>query len=156
MKTETLEMVMNEVKNHFVSAVADGEFTIRDGVLLFPGDAPGCGYMALAGAQNSGVWEAQAADGGMQLSRDGVLCESETFCGSVFCLRPPRSFFALVEQIDEWIEHNPVGAFVSESFGGYTYNRATGTAGLPATWQQTFQARLAPYRRMFDDLEAGV
>ena len=39
--------------------------------------------------------------------------------------------------------------FTSESFGGYSYTKATDSAtGQPATWETVFRSQLNPYRKL--------
>lgn len=152
MTTAVLARVMAECRNHFPVACAAGRVCLEGGVLRLPEPLPACRYVYLEGGLQAGLWEAQSAPDGLTLTRDGQAIEDEAFCGRVFCLRPPRDFLALAEEAEAYSEKAPPGPFVSESFGGYSYTRASGN-GRPLAWQDTLALRLNAYRRMFDDLE---
>ena len=64
--------------------------------------------------------------------------QEETFNGVVVPLAIPKPFLSLVDEISEWQAKNGnLGAYQSESFGGYSYSRATNS-----------RARLNPWRKM--------
>lgn len=153
MTTSTLAMVMAECRNHFPIACTAGRMRLEGGVLRLPDALPACRYVYLEGGLQTGVWEAKSALEGLLLTRDGQAPEDEAFCGRVFCLRPPISFLSLAEAAEAYSEKAPTGPFVSESFGGYTYTRASGSGGRPLTWQDALRPHLDVFRRMFDDLE---
>ena len=58
----------------------------------------------------------------------------------------------LASEIEMWQEKNgeaSVGIYQSESFGGYSYTRATDTkTGGIVTWETVFRSRLNPYRKL--------
>jgi len=55
----------------------------------------------------------------------------------------------LVEEIEQWCEKNPSGPYTSESFGGYSYTKATNHAtGRPVTWQDAFRSALNQWRKL--------
>lgn len=75
--------------------------------------------------------------------------QEETFNGVVVPLAIPKLFLSLVDEISEWQAKNGnLGAYQSESFGGYSYSRATNSKGETYTWQDAFRARLNPWRKM--------
>lgn len=75
--------------------------------------------------------------------------QEETFNGVVVPLAIPKPFLSLVDEISEWQAKNGnLGAYQSESFGGYSYSRATNSKGETCTWQDAFRARLNPWRKM--------
>lgn len=81
---------------------------------------------------------------------------NEVFTGAVAALAVPADFLSLVREIEAFEAQAQKnvnrGMIQSESFGGYAYSMATGPDGLPATWKETFQSRLNPYRKMFDEV----
>ena len=80
---------------------------------------------------------------------DTAPLQEETFDGVVVPLAIPKPFLSLVDEISEWQTKNGnQGAYQSESFGGYSYSRATNSKGEAYTWQDAFRARLNPWRKM--------
>ena len=58
---------------------------------------------------------------------------------------------ALAAEIDEYRhthDDDKTPEFNSESFGGYSYTRATNSDGLPLTWRDVFRKRLNPWRKL--------
>lgn len=74
----------------------------------------------------------------------------ETFTGSVWAMEVTPSFIALTDEIKAYCESDAGKAspFVSESFNGYSYTKATGEGGVPIGWEIVFAKRLNKYRRM--------
>ena len=139
--------VMRQIRNYFQTGYLSGDFSVTGGVLL---PAPACGYVLISGsAWHDGVW---AVSGDTLL--DAAALPDEQFTGRVYELHPPNDFLALVAEISDYDEKNPVGALQGESFGDYSYTRAG--AGQPGTqgWQTAFRSRLDPYRRMFSGVES--
>ena len=61
-------------------------------------------------------------------------------------------FQQLCEEIAQFIEKTPKGAYQSETFDDYSYTRAGGKSGGVLTWQEHFSAQLSEYRRMFTEV----
>ena len=72
----------------------------------------------------------------------------ESFTGCVIPLAIPRVILTLAEEIETWSEKNQPTAFTSESFGGYTYSKATKANGTAAGWREVFADDLKPYKKM--------
>jgi hypothetical protein len=57
----------------------------------------------------------------------------------------------MAAKIEEWQSKNGDAVespFTSESFGGYSYTKATDSAtGAQATWETVFRSQLNPYRQ---------
>jgi hypothetical protein len=64
----------------------------------------------------------------------------------------PKDFLALAKEIEDWqAKYGDVlnSPYTSESFGGYSYSKASGKNGGGAvTWQDAFATRLNLYRRI--------
>lgn len=130
-----------------------GTFTITDGQIeplsfLQPGQ-----YFRVVGSVfNDGVWE-YTEDSNAEPY--GTMT-SETFTGAIWAMSVPSEVVALSNEIGEWIETNSTALnspYQSESFGGYSYAKASGggSSGNPSAaygWQDQFASRLAPYRRL--------
>ena len=77
--------------------------------------------------------------------------KDETFDGSVWPMNVPAEVRCLAAEIDEYRhthDDDKTPEFNSESFGGYSYTRATNSDGLPLTWRDVFRKRLNPWRKL--------
>ena len=138
--------VMRQIHNFFVGGYRFGAFTITGGALS---PAPSCGYVYIQGSKrHDGVWEIS----GDMLGDlpDGL--PDETFTGRVYELNPPGDFLALCGEISRYDDAHPVGEMQSESFGDYSYTRATAQGGTQG-WQTAFRQRLDAYRRMYAEVD---
>lgn len=82
----------------------------------------------------------------------------ETFNGAIWGMSLPKAFLSLLDDIETWktkyasADSAALSPYSSESFGGYSYSKSSGsndtTTDKSGTWQGVFGARLAPYRKM--------
>ena len=72
----------------------------------------------------------------------------EVFHGAVWAMSLPTDLIALSDKIQNYLEKNPDSGFSSESFGGYSYTRATASDGSVATWKDVFRKDLNRYRKL--------
>lgn len=83
---------------------------------------------------------------------DDLELVDEEFEGAVWALAIPRCVLELAKEIKEWNEKNgaaAAGPYQSESFGGYSYTKATdAVTGGAVTWQSAFRSRLAEWRKI--------
>ena len=87
---------------------------------------------------------------------DDVLIDEEDFHGAVWLMSVPQDIIELANEITEWQNKNAdvlSSPYQSESFGGYSYSKASGYNGNRDTvnsysWQDAFAVRLKPYRRI--------
>lgn len=136
-----LEQVLGELHNWFVREVVGGDFTISGGQLLLP-NGPGLldgQYLRVVGSVlNDGLHQWPAAD-----------LADEEFHGEVWALAVPQEVVDLAGVIDDWDAKNAPGPYVSESFGGYSYTRATNAStGQAATWRDRFRQELNRWRKV--------
>ena len=150
-----LEEVMRYVNNRFDRdadgswvGCAEGRFSIRDGSLEIDGLADGQYYWL----------EGSALNDGLHLNSDDSWMEDEEFTGRAVFLRVPRALQELADEIEAWMSANSDvcdSPLQSESFGGYSYTKASGGAqgneAPAAAWQVHFGARLRPYRKLSRD-----
>lgn len=87
---------------------------------------------------------------GLHVYMGGERLKDETFEGEIWALAVPESVVSLAKEIEVYTSKNPESDKLSESFGGYSYSRASAD-GAPIGWQGAYSKRLAPYRRMNDD-----
>ena len=131
-----------EIRNYFLmpGGIHGGTFKIS-GQTIAPLDFIKNGqYFRIVGSVfNDGVHKYPATD----------LIDEE-FDGAVWAMAVPPSVIALAAEIEEWVnsDSGKPTAFESESFGGYSYTRATKEDGSPLTWREVFANKLNQYRRM--------
>ena len=134
-----LEAVLTHLNNWFCREVYAGTFTVTSGTLALPDLADGQYFRIVGSVFNDGLHQSPAA---------GLT--DETFTGAVWALAVPKSVVTLAEEIKAGAAKNQLGAYTSESFGGYSYTRATNAKGAAVGWQDAFAAQLAPYRKLRD------
>ena len=136
-----LTEVCAELRNYFVVKIHEGRFTI-DGGKIAPLDfIQENQYFRIVGSVfNDGVYK-NTAD--LELT-------NENFSGSVWSMAVPPSVIDLAEEIKKYNESDEAkpSAYNSESFGGYSYSKATDENGAPIGWKKVFASRLNKYRRM--------
>lgn len=136
-----LEQVLGEIRNWFVREVISGEFEVVDGQLRMPeGRTLQDGqYLRVVGSVfNDGLHQWPVAD-----------LADEEFHGEVWALAVPQEVQDLAGVIDDWDAKNAPGPYVSESFGGYSYTRATnGATGQAAGWRDRFRQELNRWRKV--------
>lgn len=133
-----------ECRNYFVKAkdVHTGSFTVSGGTLAPLGFLAEGQYFRVVGSTfNDGVYKYPVV---------GEL-RDESFEGAIWGMHVPLDFEVLCNDIRTWCESNADGTaatYTSESFGGYSYTRASEANGAPLTWQSAFAKKLNRYRRM--------
>ena len=81
----------------------------------------------------------------------GEQLTDEEFTGSVWLMAIPNSFLKLVDEVNEYVLNNESSGkspYTSESFGGYSYTRATKSDGSFVTWTDAFKTRLNAWRKI--------
>lgn len=136
-----LSELCHEINNYFLRERYFGTYTIEDGVLVIPKLQSGQYYRIVGSIFNDGVHKYGDND-----------LKDETFNGSVWAMAIPEEVIALSEEIDEWKAKyetaENMSPYQSESFGGYSYTKASGASGGTATWQDVFGSKLNNYRRI--------
>ena len=74
----------------------------------------------------------------------------EVFYGAVWAMSLPPDLIALSDEIEEYNKSDAGKAspYTSESFGGYSYTKATDASGAPISWQKAFASRLNKWRKL--------
>lgn len=139
----TLEQVMRECNNYFERCRYFGSIRVVDGKIAPDVGSP---YVFISGGAS--LYGVYSLVNGRLVDAEDV---SAYFTGTLWFLYPPKGFTDIAEEIAEFATKSPVGGFASESFGQYSYSRATGSKGL-LTWQEAFSDRLRPYRQMFTEV----
>lgn len=140
-----LGAVLACVNNRFECEPVRGLWSVSAGELV-----PASGQdLPLASGQWCDVAGSALNDGLHQAGAGGL--SDEEFEGTVTPLRVPRELLDLVSEIDAYqtAQDAAGGPYASESFGGYSYSRATDPAtGLPMTWEAAFRSRLNRWRKL--------
>lgn len=138
-----LEQVLRYLKNWFVvpGGVDIDGFSIEGGSLELPFLAEGQYFRIVGSIFNDGVYKYPAEN-----------LNDEAFNGAVWALAVPPAVVALADEIAAWQAKNGDAAtspYQSESFGGYSYSRASDSeTGGAVTWQTAFSGRLAQWRKI--------
>ena len=144
-----LYQVLTHIRNFFVApnGTHEGVFTLRDNNI----------YIDDAGVQQPITFLQEGQYFLIQGSvfHDGVFrypCEckvEERFTGSVSALCIPQEVVDLALDIEEWQKkYGDPTPYMSESFGGYSYTKATQGSTGTATWQEAFRNRLHTWRKI--------
>ena len=123
-----------------------GQFQIEDGALV--GDykiATGQYYRIIGSALNDGVYKYGSEE-----------LFDETFDGAIWLMAVPVDVRNLITEISIWqdtyggVDSANMSPYQSESFGGYSYSKASGGASSSAvpTWQSVFADRLGRYKKL--------
>lgn len=140
-----LEELMRECKNWFVvpGGVHLGRFSIVKGRISLPFLKSGQYFWISGSVFNDGLYQ-----------YGSCVLQDEEFTGAVWALAVPAEFVNLAEDVQAWREANEKAAqspYQSESFGGYSYTKASGNAaqgGSALSWQSVFAARLKKWRKL--------
>ena len=138
-----LEQVLMNIRNWFTvdGGIYSGTFTIEDGGIALP---------FLANGQYFRICGSVFNDGLHQYPEDSLV--DETFNGTIWALAIPKAVIELANEIQKWQEKNgdaSVSPYQSESFGGYSYSKATDAeTGGAVTWQSAFKKQLSAWRKI--------
>lgn len=146
-----LTEICNYLKNWFSNEKYIGYIRITDGT-FYCNDTK----INIADGQYFRVIGTIMSDGVYQYGTDTL--SDEGFDGAVWLMRIPSDVIAIASDIAAWMEqYNGVDSqanspFNSESFGGYSYSKSSGSAEngsntIPA-WAAVYGARLARYRKL--------
>ena len=129
-----------ELRNYFETKKRFGTFTISGGSISPSNFLQDGQYFRIVGSVfNDGVHRHPAHD-----------LTDETFDGAVWAMAVPPAVVELLQKIQEFeaATANSPTAYISESFGGYTYTKATDANGLPVGWRSVFKNELNRWRKL--------
>lgn len=135
-----------EIRNYFLRDVEkdihDGTYTISGGSISLPFLINGQYFRIVGSVLNDGVYQYPVNS-----------LNDETFTGAVWAMAVPPAVVALSAEIDEWNLKNAEAInspYSSESFGNYSYTKASGdsASGGAITWQNQFRGRLNKWRKL--------
>lgn len=120
----TLTTLCKEVNNYFDSERIFDTFEIKNGGFVQS--------LPLVQGQYYAIFDSVFNDGVHKYGDDNDILTDEKFTGAVWCLKIPADFVALCDKITAWETSNAAALaspFQSESFGGYSYSKASGKDG---------------------------
>ncbi len=114
-----------------------GDYKIVNGVLDLPFANDGDYILIEYPSKNEGVYKYPLTG-----------LKDEEFRGWISVRNIPDEFIELVEEIEAYKKNNPVGGLQSESFGGYSYTKATNKDGGLFDWHDVYKQRLNEWRKL--------
>lgn len=142
-----LYLVLKHLRNFFVVDHRDNTYTINGSEITCVGSdgvqhpinflQQGQYFLVEGSVFNDGVYQ--------------FPCErvNETFTGAISALAIPQEVVELSRDIAAWQKkYGDPTPYMSESFGGYSYTKATQGSTGTATWQEAFRNRLHTWRKI--------
>ena len=135
-----LTEILAYLRNYFVVETHEDTFEIVGGVLPLGFLQKGQYFRIIGSVFNDGVY----------CYDDNLKLTDETFTGKIEALAIPPDLLKLVDEITAYMQSDEAKptVFTSESFGGYSYTKATDSSGSAASWQTIFAARLRRWRKI--------
>jgi hypothetical protein len=138
-----LEQILDFIHNYFIKEVYRGTFKIENGILVVDFLLDGQYFKINGSLLNEGIYQYPIND-----------LKDEEFKGEIWSMAVPKSITDLAIEIEGWQREygdKLNSPFQSESFGGYSYSKASGTdskGNSLTTWQGVFGSRLNAYRKL--------
>lgn len=133
-----IDEICASLHNYFAVDIVPGEYTVNDGEITLPFLAAGQFFRVVGSVFCDGVYRY-----GDKLPAD------ETFDGAIWALAIPPALDSIAVEIEEWKAKNAdvlASPYQSESFGGYSYSKGTGSDSV--SWQGVFAKRLNRWRKI--------
>lgn len=133
-----IDEICASLHNYFAVDIVPGEYTVNDGEITLPFLAAGQFFRVVGSVFCDGVYRC-----GDKLPAD------ETFDGAIWAMAIPPALEAIAAEIEEWKQKNAEvinSPYQSESFGGYSYSKGTGSDSV--SWQGVFAKRLNRWRKL--------
>lgn len=139
-----LEQVLTHLHNWFQVDIYSGTYTIQDGGISLPFLRDGQYFRICGSIFNDGLH---------RYGPEMELLQDESFDGAVWALAVPKAVVELAGEIAAWQEKYGAvvdSPYTSESFGGYSYSKASGAGDSTGSggWRAAFRARLNQYRKL--------
>lgn len=138
-----LEDILRHLNNWFLVDIHEGTFTVENGGIALPFLRTNQYFRIVGSIFNDGLHQYPATD-----------LTDEEFTGTVWALAIPKPLLALAHEIEVWQEKNGdivASPYTSESFGGYSYTKASGgkaDTSAVTGWQDAFRIRLNAWRKL--------
>lgn len=139
------------LRNYFDKEKHFGDFVIENGVISAQSD------LGLLENQYIRIVGSVLNDGVYQYHEAGIEgLADEAFNGAIWSLAIPKDVIAINAEIDAWkakneaVDSAAMSPFASESFGGYSYSKSTGSSdgAIVGGWQNAFANRLSQWRKI--------
>ena len=134
-----------ELNNFFETAKLFDTFTIENGTLDTDFLQEGQYFRIVGSVFNDGVYRYPAD------------LKDETFDGAIWAMAVPEAVIALADEIQAWkdqymqIDSPAMSPYQSESFGGYSYSKASTSAESSqaiSPWEKVYSDRLKLWRKL--------
>lgn len=133
-----LTALCQELRNWFERDKHFGDFTISEGSLDVDFLQDGQYFRIVGSVFNDGVHKFNVD-----------TLNDEEFNGAVWEMAIPEDVVNLANEISAFVEESgQASPYTAESWGGYSYTKATDTNGAPITWQSAFLSRLNKWRKI--------
>ena len=135
-----LTEILAYLRNYFVAETHEDTFEIVGGVLPLGFLQKGQYFRIIGSVYNDGVY----------CYTEDLTLTDETFTGKIEALAIPPDLIKLADEITAYMQSDEAKptALTSESFGGYSYSKATDSSGAAASWQTVFAVRLRRWRKI--------
>ena len=135
-----LTEILAYLRNYFVVETHEDTFEIVGGVLPLGFLQKGQYFRIIGSVFNDGVY----------CCTEDLKLTDEIFTGKIEALAIPPDLIKLADEITAYMASDDAkpSALASESFGGYSYTKATESSGAAASWQTVFAARLRRWRKV--------
>lgn len=138
-----LEQILDFIHNYFIKEVYRGKFKIENGALAVDFLLNGQYFKIKGSLLNEGIYQYPVNN-----------LNDEEFTGEIWSMAVPKSILDLTTEIEDWQKEygdKLNSPYQSESFGGYSYSKASGTdskGNRLTSWQGVFGTRLNAYRKL--------
>ena len=140
-----LEEILDYIHNYFVKKVYRGSYEITSSTIILPFLQDNQYFKVVGSVFNDGIYQYPASD-----------LTDETFNGEIWAMAVPPAVINIVDEIENWqnqysdIVNSP---YSSESFGGYSYTKASGSGNGDSSdsgpgWKSVFGKRLNKWRKL--------
>ena len=144
-----LEQILMELNNWFrvrddMDGIHHGTYVIENECIALPFLKDGQYFRIIGSVFNDGL----------HLYGSGTdILTDEKFDGTIWALAVPKAVVELAGEIIDWQKQYGTvvdSPYTSESFGGYSYTKSSGTVESTGVsgWQDAFRLKLNPYRKL--------
>lgn len=157
-----LEQLLTYLHNWFrvrdsVDGKHPGTYKVENGGIVLPFLQDGQYFRILGSVFNDGLY-VYGSETITDEDYNEIQLHDETFDGSVWALAVPKAVVSLAKEISAWQAKygaTVASPFSSESFGGYSYTKATAadasSGSAAAGWEGAFKSRLNQWRKIRED-----
>lgn len=145
-----MNKILKYLNNYFYRFGERGTYEIKDNKIIVRGKYLEGQYIRIVGSlMNDTVLKV------ISVAENEITLEkayNEIYEGTIYSLAVPIDLIELLPKIEEFEEKNKPSDLASESFGGYSYSKATNKNGEAITWKDAFWNDIKGYRKMNDSV----